>query len=435
MAPFNKHRISLTRVEAILGLMACISLILIVIPKDWITHSLEIFPKDRPTTISSDVYAQGNSEARWLDESERHWECILGPKFISPFCSMQVRMVSETGAGINLERFNKMTVWIRYSGDGDHVRLYLRNRHPHYYQAGNDTSTKYNVVEIPVAGLENGINLNLSDFGVADWWLVQQKIPLEYSHTEFNDVVYFELQTGSTSRSGRHEFQLGKIVFEGSLVDDETLYKGIVIAWSVFIFGLLLYRIIRLKVELDRNQNYQNELVSINKLLNLQNKQFEDLAKTDQLTGLLNRIGIRDVLYDGLNDWKGRRKPFSMIMIDVDHFKKVNDNYGHDVGDEILKAVSGLFKVNVRQTDFLARWGGEEFILVCPGTDLGNAQVVAESLRKKLADASIHPEFPVTASFGVASLSEPNLDHLFKCADEALYDAKHQGRNRVAVKY
>lgn len=430
-----KKRSIITRFEVILAVMAVVSLAVVLAPRDWLKRSYELYPAQFPLAVTSDTYSGGNSVARWIDKKNAHWECELRSQFQSPYCSMQLSLVDEDGTGVDLSGFSNMTIWMKYKGDARHVRFYMRNRHPRYYKLGHDTTTKYNVVEVPTTGLDHGISIRMRDIKVADWWLAQQNMPPEYSGAEFNDVVYFEVQTGSTSFDGVHEFQLERIRWEGTIITDEDLYRAIVVAWSAVIILLLTMRVVTMRMELTRNRRYQDELVSINRLLNLQNKQFEDLAKTDQLTGLLNRIGIRDALYDGLNDWKARRRPFSFIMIDIDHFKQINDTYGHDVGDAILKGVSTRFRNNVRHTDYLARWGGEEFILVCPETDLAQAQVVAESLRKKLESENVYEDVKVTASFGVASLSQPSLDHLFKCADEALYEAKTEGRNRVVAKF
>lgn len=426
---------SISRMEAILGMMACLSIVLIFAPRDWMTKTKVFSPRDYPAVLSDDRYSGGNSATEWVDKQKQIWKCELGEKIQAPYCGLQISVLNDTWSGFDLRNYDEMTVWVNYKGDGDSVRLYLRNRHPNYYVVGDPTSTKYNMVEVPLADLETGLTFKLSDFSVADWWLASRKVELKDSHAEFNDVIYIELQSGSTMTHGTHEFQLNQITWRGSLISDETLYKAIIISWSVFIFLLLMFRVISLKWELSKNQRYQEELISINKLLNLQNKQFEDLAKTDQLTGLLNRIGIRDALYDGLRDWKASRKPFSLVMIDIDHFKQVNDTHGHDVGDQILSSSAQLFRENVRRSDYLARWGGEEFVLVCPDTDLHQAHVVAELLRKKLDASPVYRDLKVTASFGVATLSQPNLDHLFKCADEALYEAKHKGRNQVVIKH
>lgn len=434
MSESRTEGFSISGIDKFLGVMACLSLILIVIPKDWLGRSLEILPDQWPATLLDDAYSGGDSRVEWIDEAERHWRCELGQKFRNPYCSMQMLMVDDT-RGLDLSNFNTMRIQLSYRGPDSHIRLYLRNRNPAYFREGDHASTKYNVVELPVEGLGEGLEIKLQDFSVADWWLVEKAIPLNFSHAEFNDIMFFEIQTGSRSiPGGTHEFKFELLEFEGNLLSDEGLFKWMVIGWSVLIFAILLYRVIHLNLEVKRNRKRHQELLSINGLLNLQNKQFEELAKSDQLTGLLNRIGIRDGLYDGLNDWKARRKAFSLVMIDIDHFKKVNDSYGHDVGDAILVAVSQLLKSSVRSSDLLARWGGEELILVCPGTDLAQAEAMAESLRKKLAGEEVHAGIHVTASFGVATLTDGNLDELFKRADDALYEAKHQGRNKVVSK-
>lgn len=426
---------SITLTEALLGMMACLSIILIIMPKDWASKTFNFHPTDYPATLSDDRFAGGSSIAAWEDRDSQRWRCEMGSQHPTPFCSMSISVLDENWRGIDLREYNELTVYGSYQGDGDYIRIYLRNRHPAYFVTGDDTTTKYNMVEVPAADLEGGLTLKMKDFGVADWWLTSKNVPLEFSHPEFNDVIFIELQTGSNSRSGSHVIQLRKLEWRGNLISDETLYKAIVIGWAVVIFSILLFRVVSLRVELSRNQRYQNELISINKFLNLQNKQFEDLAKTDQLTGLYNRIGIRDALYDSLQSWREHRTPFSFVLIDIDHFKRVNDNYGHDTGDMILRSAAELFKENVRRSDYLARWGGEEFILVCPNTDINQAQVIAELLRKKLEAANIHEDLKVTASFGVATMTQPDLDLMFKTADEALYDAKRQGRNMVVCRH
>lgn len=390
-----------------------------------------IDPLNYRANIYGDGYSGGNSEASWIDESAQHWRCEIGNQFITPYCSLTLQTTSETWSGLDLRKFSDMTIWASYKGPNDHIRLYLRNRHPNYFEMGDETTAKPNMVEVPAEKLEEGFTLKMKDFIVAPWWVTSRSLPLEYSHPEFNDIIMIEVQTGSQAFAGAHDIQFKKMVLQGQYFTNETLYKGIVIAWSASVFFLLLYRIIMLKIELTRSQRYQKELVSINSVLNLQNKQFEDLAKTDHLTGLLNRIGIRDVLYEGVQLWKKNRTPFSFVLIDLDHFKKINDTYGHEIGDKVLQAVSQLLKESVRRSDCVARWGGEEFLLVCTNTDIGQAHVLAELLRKKLEDSALVDDIKVTASFGVASMTQPEIDHLFNKADAALYEAKRSGRNKV----
>ncbi|WP_019603899.1 GGDEF domain-containing protein [Teredinibacter turnerae] len=425
----NLH--TLSRFDATLGLLALLSIICVLIPKDLVTRKLEIHPSNFQANIAGDSYSGGKSEASWVDEKTRRWRCILRDAIYAPYCSFQISTINENWRGLDLRAFNKMTIVGEYLGEANYIRVYLRNRHPRYYVLGDETTTKYNQAEVPIADLRDGVNFRLQDFEVADWWLVQKKIPLKDSHPEFNDVIYIEFQTSSELHSGTHEIQIEKIIWQGNYISNETLYRGIALVWAATIFLLLLLRLTRLKAELESTRNYQHELESINKLLNLQNKQFEDLAKTDQLTGLLNRIGIREPLLAGLNAWKHTQTPMAFVLIDLDYFKMVNDRYGHDVGDQVLRKSAELIRSNVRESDYVARWGGEEFLLMLPDTSLTQAEQIAEMLRSKLEAANIHTATNITASFGVAALKEDNLDNLFKAADDALYKAKQNGRNCV----
>src|SRR5690606_22520125 len=163
---------------------------------------------------------------------------------------------------------------------------------------------------------------------VASWWLIAGNVPMDRSHPEFNDVSIVEVQTGSTDNSGTHEIQLKKIVWSGQLISPAQLYQAVIIAWAVFILGILVYRLLKMKVELNRQRQFQEELLAINASLNLESRRYEDMAKTDDLTGLHNRVGIRNLLHQGLMDLRSKGTPFSFIMIGLDNFKQINDNFG-----------------------------------------------------------------------------------------------------------
>jgi diguanylate cyclase (GGDEF)-like protein len=133
---------------------------------------------------------------------------------------------------------------------------------------------------------------------------------------------------------------------------------------------------------------------------------------------------------------KGSNLPTSVIVIDLDHFKKVNDHRGHYAGDRVLHTVGEILRAHTRNTDGLGRWGGQEFVLVCPGADLSRAADLAEKLRQRILQTNFIPEDPVavTASFGVAtSPAGGNFEDAFRQADEALYLAKSRGRNCVVA--
>jgi diguanylate cyclase (GGDEF)-like protein len=170
-------------------------------------------------------------------------------------------------------------------------------------------------------------------------------------------------------------------------------------------------------------------------LANLRNLALAELrAATDALTGLPNRRAIDDHLKRLLAQAGRSLTPMSAILLDLDHFKEINDTYGHERGDEVLAAVGALMRSELRGGDFAGRNGGEEFIVMLPDTDRGGALRVAEHLRKAMHAVSLPGVTrPVTASFGVASFPEDALDGatLMRLADRALYAAKQSGRDRV----
>ena len=162
----------------------------------------------------------------------------------------------------------------------------------------------------------------------------------------------------------------------------------------------------------------------------------ERLAATDPLTGLPNRRFLYQTGNQELERVRRFKVPASLLMIDLDHFKSVNDTYGHAAGDEALRRLSELCKAELRKYDVFARFGGEEFVLILPGTDEHDAMTVAERLRGTVRNALIHcdrGQFRITASFGVAEISvgDSTIDDGVARADLALYLAKQQGRDCV----
>jgi diguanylate cyclase (GGDEF)-like protein/PAS domain S-box-containing protein len=169
------------------------------------------------------------------------------------------------------------------------------------------------------------------------------------------------------------------------------------------------------------------------RLMDLLQKQ----AVTDELTGLPNRREFLEVTEKILKS----SEQLSVLMLDIDFFKKVNDTYGHDAGDEVLRALAKVGMSATRSMDLFARWGGEEFVVALPGADVEQARAIAEKLREAIEKQDFRHEWrieqaiPFTVSIGVATRApgEHDLDAIMKRADQALYKAKGQGRNRVVV--
>ncbi len=155
-------------------------------------------------------------------------------------------------------------------------------------------------------------------------------------------------------------------------------------------------------------------------------------AATDSLTGIDNRRAIMELLEGEIARARRYGAPLALVMYDIDHFKAVNDTYGHDVGDDVLKCVTELVRTNIRVTDVIARWGGDEFVVLAPQSEIDGVLAMAEKLRATIAGETFGKAGTVTASFGVTVLgSQDDQASLLKKADDALYKAKQNGRNRI----
>lgn len=162
----------------------------------------------------------------------------------------------------------------------------------------------------------------------------------------------------------------------------------------------------------------------------------EHAARTDELTGLANRRDMHQRLLAEFGRYQRAGHHFSVVLIDLDLFKRINDDYSHNAGDAVLKQFADLMRTVLRQADVPARWGGEEFLVLLPDTSLLQALALAERLREAVAQTQFRfqgERLPVTISAGVCSITQSNsIDHLLRQADLNLYEAKQAGRNRIA---
>ncbi|MDH5257374.1 MAG: diguanylate cyclase [Gammaproteobacteria bacterium] len=161
------------------------------------------------------------------------------------------------------------------------------------------------------------------------------------------------------------------------------------------------------------------------------------MAQIDTLTGISNRLGYEHHLAQEYARWKRFGNPLSLVVWDIDHFKRINDDYGHVAGDKALKTLASLLASKVRETDYIARYGGEEFVLIMPGATAESAKLVAEKLRETVENSGFHFKgvpVTITISAGIAEFSEGDIPtSVFERADKALYQAKQNGRNQVVI--
>lgn len=204
--------------------------------------------------------------------------------------------------------------------------------------------------------------------------------------------------------------------------------------FGLFMLVLVLGMLVQRQYALIR-QNLEGLVEERTRELEAKSEELRKQAIRDHLTGLFNRRYANDYLQKEIARSKRQQRPFSIAMLDIDHFKQINDQYLHDTGDRVLQHIAQLLESNTRESDLVARYGGEEFLLYFPDTELSGACTHCEALRKIVAQedwTNIRPGIRTTVSIGVTQgTSAQELADLLRCADTSLYEAKHEGRNRV----
>ncbi len=199
---------------------------------------------------------------------------------------------------------------------------------------------------------------------------------------------------------------------------------------STTIIGLVLLLIYK---EVENRGILHQKIKERTRELLAVNKKLEEMAHVDALTGAYNRRYFYEISKKLLSFTKREKTPLSIAMIDIDKFKDVNDTYGHDIGDEVLKVLVSEIKENIRESDVFVRYGGEEFVLLLPNTDLEHALVITQKLRTIIESTRKVDGLKFTISIGVAAYIDlkDDIESLVKKSDKALYEAKNSGRNRV----
>ncbi len=387
-----------------------------------------------PFQATDDRFLSGKSEAEVnIVHNAFHLTCnIKESDFLWKYCELSFDLSSdETGAGLDLSRYNAVKIWVRYdkpSGVG--VRFQTRNYDTLYSNDKDPRSMKYNIVEVYRGHLQYPIEIPFEYLSVPTWWLEEHELPLEKSHVEFDDTRSIVIVTGSGIQPGEYTLIVERIEIIGKYFSDDKLYLFLVLMWVSSALFFVADRLKFIKQELKVSRRRQRELESLVRLLNVKKHVLEEKLSRDPLTGALNREGVAKV-FEGRESQPGQE--LSIVFIDVDHFKEVNDTYGHILGDKVLKKFVEVLTENTREVDVLSRWGGEEFLLACPNTQLQFATQLAEKLRACVEAYKWPNNIRLTASFGVAQMLDELPSEFIERADAALYSAKKQGRNRVVV--
>jgi len=395
------------------------------------------FPERRLTLDSSRPGANffltqsGNgaqAELQWIDQANFHYTCRIPQATAMQGCGFAYMLASGIASqGIDLSRFRTLNLAVRYTGTAQYLRVGIRNFDPRFSKVEDLNSPKFNYVNIRTEDLAGLIPISMREFAVAEWWTTAYNLPREYSHPDLSNatVLNIDLQGQVDLAGTRHDIQIQKIEFVGDWISAESWYLGILCAWMILGTGygtsqlLMMRRAHRAQLQQIGELEYEKDM-------------YQRLSTLDGLTGVLNRHGIGQFIAAlGIT-----RVAASVIVIDIDHFKRINDERGHHVGDRVLRTMGEILSASTRNTDAVGRWGGEEFVLVCPGASLASAADLAEKLRHRIMETNFIPENPlrITASFGVASSEAgQSFEDAFRQADQALYLAKNRGRNCVVA--
>ncbi|WP_022939905.1 GGDEF domain-containing protein [Psychromonas hadalis] len=367
--------------------------------------------------------------------------CSISLEYQWPYCELKIHLAerADQGAfdyaqGVDLSSYTEVFINISTQGkNNDQIRFYMRNFNPAYTNLNSDgNSLKINEVQYTPNEYPNGKYIPIKDFNVVSWWLQARDIPLELRGVEISNVPLLTIASGGLVDEGEMTIIVKELYFRYNLISKENILFAVIAMWFFSAIIVLLLQLKSFHYRLNYSKNQQRKLSEVMHALKLEKVQLEKLAKRDALTGLRNRVGLSKYLIEGEEKAQDHNIPFSLIFVDIDFFKKINDQHGHNVGDQLLIQFGRSISENIRQQDKLARWGGEEFIILCMDTQQDKAVTLAEKLCKLLADKPLLDGITITASFGIAQLhKDESTTSFLERADNALYKAKTNGRNQV----
>jgi diguanylate cyclase (GGDEF)-like protein len=383
-----------------------------------------------PITVEDDRTTGGASVGTLEQRGQDHiMHCKIVKQYAFPYCKMMITL-QKNGSGLDMSELTHFTMDIRYEGPGPaQINQLLANVEEGMAHSDHWNTYKINQIDftdVPPQGL---ITVPLKWFAVPQWWKELAKPSMDHSYVRMDNIAKFEIMNAAGSLEGEHTFIVHSIKVHGKIISQSHLLMILVGLWILCAIGFLAMTTLLLRSQLKESDTALALLSQVNKALELEARELAGQAHIDPLTGVLNRQGLRAAL---MSTSSLLAAPMSVIFLDIDHFKRINDTHGHDVGDEVLRKFAHVMGSGLRSSDRLVRWGGEEFLIVCPVTDVYQASKVAETLRASLHRQTWPAGLSVTASFGVAQHADnEDIGVVIKRADNELYGAKEAGRDRV----
>ena len=395
------------------------------------------------------VYIQSNTWKEVLDKfAERKIDLIpalaLEDKtgsevvFTEPYISFPLVIATKPDIGFisNTHELNGKLVGV---GEGYTSENFLKNNYPEIKLFTTDNVSeglklldkgKIDAFVGHMAVTMDAIKKNRLDLRIAGKteYIFEHRMGLPPGHEKTAEIfnkVFSEISPEEHNRIYNSWIKMNTETADYSLVWKIMIFAALIIA------GIILWNR-KLSADKKRFQHLINNLNALKNELELKNIELKELAVTDQLTGIYNRLKLDEALQNEEFRYTRTKKTFGLILMDIDHFKLINDTYGHPAGDTVLVSIANLLLSATRNTDVIGRWGGEEFLIICPETDKTGIKKLAEKLRRTIEDYNFKEISKCTASFGVTIYSEEdNITKLIKRTDNALYSAKNSGRNKV----
>ena len=388
---------------------------------------------DYPYIIAQTDSVDGGSSAIAMERTDSSIivDYELREGYAYPYAGVKIFLGDGKTRGKDLSRYDSIFVWVKPRGEGT-VRLYMRGYDSAFYRAEDETSLKFNEIEFfPLEETYPAVFVP-QEFRVASWWVAQNEINVHKARVDLSNVPLIEIQTGTNAPLGYGTLEIKGLCFKGKKIAKLDLVSILVALWFVSFLIILIIRFFDYSRERAKEKKKREELEKNLRALEIEKSEYERSSKEDPLTGCLNRAGFSSVLMREQENLSKNGRPVSFVMLDIDHFKHINDTYGHQVGDEVLVNLTKLIQGKIRNTDALVRWGGEEFVVLCGDTPIQNAQFLAEKLRIAIENTVLIKQQQVTCSFGIAEMiPDEDPKRLFERADKALYASKEGGRNRV----
>lgn len=395
---------------------------------------LELSAKSGYALEAMDDRAQGGNSVSTLVRGPQSLQmnCRMGNKVPYPYCKLRF-FLGKGSAGVDLSKFDSMSFDLDYSGPPSKlVRVFIRNFEPGISTVEDVDSQKINEIAFP-APMGGEASYPMKVFRTALWWIDSRGISLIDSDVRMDNVTTIDISTG-TNIPGEYNMEVRSVKFHGKLISQNHL---LIILISIWIACGVLWPalgVLHFRAQLQTSLTRLAMLSSLNHALELEATELANQAYHDPLTGALNRQGLRDALMKSWDKSSLLVGAMAVLFLDLDHFKRVNDTYGHEVGDEVLHRFAALIYREIRSTDKLVRWGGEEFLIICQNTSAVQAQGLAEKLRLAMTQQPWPHDMKITSSFGVTELySGEEIVDAIKRADSALYKAKANGRDCVEI--